>query len=183
MWRPLSGPHVNISFATNDTCHMPTRPQSCQPTPATCHTAPPRQHPYELYSQHIFFLLVCRFEQNAISLSFNVCLNPNEFHWVHDDEAYAPVRSEAILSTLNFWAKFDPLDHTSPLESFWTSKRLFSIYLKMRVKFPHLSNLNPLGLAWIHPFKTNLKILHISSFWSSHSPVKDGVFMQFCKIF
>jgi hypothetical protein len=29
----------------------------------------------------------------------------------------------------------------------------------MRVKFPHPSNLNPLGLSWIHPFKTNSQIL------------------------
>jgi hypothetical protein len=65
----------------------------------------PRQHPYGLYglySQHPFFLPVCRFEQNAISLSPDVCLNPNELRWVHNNEAYAPIRFEVIPSTLNF---------------------------------------------------------------------------------
>jgi hypothetical protein len=79
------------------------------------------------------FLPVCHFEQNVISLVPDVRLNPNELRWVCNDETYALVRFEAITSTLNFLAKFDPLDHTSPLERFWTSKRLFLVYLKMRV--------------------------------------------------
>jgi hypothetical protein len=29
-------------------------------------------------------------------------LNPNKLRWVRDDEAYAPIRFEAIPSTLNF---------------------------------------------------------------------------------
>jgi hypothetical protein len=62
----------------------------------------PRQQPYGLYSQHPFFLLVCHFEQNAISLAPDVHLNPNELRWVCNDEAYTPVRFEAIPSTLNF---------------------------------------------------------------------------------
>jgi hypothetical protein len=39
-------------------------------------------------------------------------LNPNELCWVRDDEAYAPIRFEVILITLNFeqnlipWIKF-----------------------------------------------------------------------------
>jgi hypothetical protein len=37
-----------------------------------------------------------------ISHSFDVRLNPFELLWVRDDEAYALVRFEAILSTLNF---------------------------------------------------------------------------------
>jgi hypothetical protein len=49
-----------------------------------------------------FFLPVCHFEQNAISLSSDVYLNPNELRWVREDEAYAPIQFEAILSTLNF---------------------------------------------------------------------------------
>jgi hypothetical protein len=48
------------------------------------------------------FLPVCHLEQNAISLAPDVHLNPNELHWVCNDEAYAPVRFEAIPSTLNF---------------------------------------------------------------------------------
>jgi hypothetical protein len=66
---------------------------------------------YELYSQHSLFLPVCHFEQNVISLAPDVRLNPNELHWVCNDEAYAPDQFEVILSTLNFLAKFDPLDH------------------------------------------------------------------------
>jgi hypothetical protein len=54
------------------------------------------------YTVNTFFLPVCHFEQNAISLSFDVRLNPNELRWVRDDEAYALVRFEAIPSTLNF---------------------------------------------------------------------------------
>jgi hypothetical protein len=49
-----------------------------------------------------FFLPVCRFEHNTISLSSDVCLNPNKLRWVHENKAYAPVRFEAIPSTLNF---------------------------------------------------------------------------------
>jgi hypothetical protein len=49
-----------------------------------------------------FFLPVCHFEQNAISLAPDVRLNPNELRWIHNDETYAPIRFEAILSTLNF---------------------------------------------------------------------------------
>jgi hypothetical protein len=62
----------------------------------------PRQRPYGLYSQHPFFLPVCHFEQNAISLAPDVRLNPNELCWVRNDEAYALVRFEVIPSTLNF---------------------------------------------------------------------------------
>jgi hypothetical protein len=62
----------------------------------------PRQHPYGLYSEHPFFLPVCRFEQNAISLSPDVCLNPKKLRWVRDDEVYAPIRFEVIPRTLNF---------------------------------------------------------------------------------
>jgi hypothetical protein len=84
----------------------------------------PHQHPYrlyKLYNQHPFFLHVCHFEQNVISLSPDVHLNPNKLCWVHNDEAYAPVRFEAIPSTLNFeqnlipwitpphWKDFGPL--------------------------------------------------------------------------
>jgi hypothetical protein len=49
-----------------------------------------------------FFLPVCHLEQNAISLTPNVHLNPNELRWVHNDKAYTPVRFEVIPSTLNF---------------------------------------------------------------------------------
>jgi hypothetical protein len=48
------------------------------------------------------FLPVWQIEKNAISHSSDVRLNPFELRWVRDDEAYAPVRFETILSTLNF---------------------------------------------------------------------------------
>jgi hypothetical protein len=48
------------------------------------------------------FLLVCHFEQNTISLSPDVHLNPNKLRWVRNDKAYALVRFEVITSTLNF---------------------------------------------------------------------------------
>jgi hypothetical protein len=48
------------------------------------------------------FLHVCHLEQNTISLAPDVCLNPNELRWVCNDEAYTPIRFEAIPSTLNF---------------------------------------------------------------------------------
>ena len=60
------------------------------------------------YTVSTFFLLVGRFEQNVISLSSDVCLNPNELRWVRDDEGYAPVRFEAIPRTLIFELNFDP---------------------------------------------------------------------------
>jgi hypothetical protein len=111
-WWPLIGPRVAIPFATNklrvicQLVHMTTNhTYHVSYDPATCHTTLPRQHPYGLYglyNHHTFFLLVCRFEQNATSLSSDVCLNPNELRWVHDDKAYSPIQFEAIPSTLNF---------------------------------------------------------------------------------
>jgi hypothetical protein len=104
-FKPISRRHVvAIDWAT---CRHPIRckqatsyancPHDCLPRVIwPCHVlyGLPRQHPYELYglySQHNFFLFICHFEQNAISLSSDVCLNPNELCWVHDNEAYAPV--------------------------------------------------------------------------------------------
>jgi hypothetical protein len=90
-------PHVAMSFihiyqlSTTQSCHVSY--------------GLPRQQPYglyRLYSQHPFFLPVCHFEQNMISLTPDVCLNPNKLCWVHNDEAYAPIRFEVILSTLIF---------------------------------------------------------------------------------
>jgi hypothetical protein len=76
--------------------------------PATCHMALPHvirsstsSSVRTVQSAH-FFLPVCRFEQNVISLSSYIHLNPNEFCWVRDDKAYAPAQFEAIPSTLNF---------------------------------------------------------------------------------
>jgi hypothetical protein len=122
MWRPLIGPRVAILFATNKPrviCqlihttanqHLPrvVRIYHVSYGPAMCRTTLSRV----VQPCHInicmdcivstFFLPICRFEQNAISLSSDVRLNPNELCWVRDEETYAPVRFEAIMSTLNF---------------------------------------------------------------------------------
>jgi hypothetical protein len=79
-------PHVTISFI-----HI-YQLSATQP----CHVSYglPHHHPYRLYglySQHPFFLPVCCFEQNVISLTPDVCLNPNKLCWVCNDEAYTPV--------------------------------------------------------------------------------------------
>jgi hypothetical protein len=81
--------------------HMPTVYHSALPRVVRTATSAAVQD--GLYSQHPFFFLpVCHFEQNAISLAPDVRLNPNELRWVRNDEAYTLVRFEAIPSTLNF---------------------------------------------------------------------------------
>jgi hypothetical protein len=92
----------------NATCRHPIHHQLSTWFPATCRTALPRVVWYCHVSIRTdctvstFFLHVCHFEQNVISLSSDVRLNPNELCWVRDDETYAPVQFEAIPSTLNF---------------------------------------------------------------------------------
>jgi hypothetical protein len=79
---------------------------------------------YGLYSQQ-FFLPVWQIEQNVISHSSDVRLNPFEVRWVRDDEAYAPVCFEVIPNTLIFGLNLTPgpdSDHTFPLKGFWTHK-------------------------------------------------------------
>jgi hypothetical protein len=76
--------------------------------PTVCHSALPHvirtttSAAVQIVQSTSIFFPVCHFEQNAISLAPNVCLNPNELRWVRNDEAYAPVQFEAIPSTLNF---------------------------------------------------------------------------------
>jgi hypothetical protein len=78
--------------------------QLCQ----LCHSALPRvvrtatSAAVRTVQSASFFLPVCHFEQNAISLAPDVRLSPNELRWVRNDEAYALVRFEVIPSTLNF---------------------------------------------------------------------------------
>ena len=55
-----------------------------------------------------FFFPVWWFKQIMISLAPDICLNPNDLCWVHDDEGYALVRFEAIPRMLIFGLKFDP---------------------------------------------------------------------------
>jgi hypothetical protein len=80
---------------------LPTNSYHVSYSPTTCHTVATSASVWTVQSTH-FFLPVCHFEQNAISLSFDVRLNPNKLRWVCDDEAYALVQFEVILSTLNF---------------------------------------------------------------------------------
>ena len=72
------------------------------------HTDLPHQ-PVRTVQSASIFLFVWLYEQIAISLAPDVRLRWNELCWVCNDEAYALVRFEVIPSTLNFWAKFDPL--------------------------------------------------------------------------
>jgi hypothetical protein len=55
------------------------------------------------------FLSIWQIEQNAISPSYGVGLNPFEVRWVHDKEAYVPVHFEVIPSTLNLEQNLIPL--------------------------------------------------------------------------
>jgi hypothetical protein len=94
-WWPLIGPRVAILFTANKPCHMPTiHITVCHMSYDLPHVVQPATSAsvwYGLYSQHPFFLPVCHFEQNAISLAPDVRLNPNELCWVRNDEAYALV--------------------------------------------------------------------------------------------
>jgi hypothetical protein len=97
-------PRVIIPFTANKPCHTPTvHMVSCHvfygPTTCcvVCHVSIRTD-----CTVSTFFFPVCRFEHNAISLSSDICLNPNMLCWVRDDKAYPPVRFEAILSNFNF---------------------------------------------------------------------------------
>jgi hypothetical protein len=91
-------------------CVLPKLFSNSTPTTSTsCHvscTALPRQL-YGLYKSTIF-LPVWQIEQNMISHSSDVRLNPFKVRWVHEDEAYAPICFEAISNTLIFGLNFDP---------------------------------------------------------------------------
>jgi hypothetical protein len=92
--------HFHVSYANSstrlptNTCHMSYGPCHVLYGPATSTSVRTVQ------STHFFCLFVDL--NRTISLSSDVHLNPNKLCWVRDDEAYAPVRFEAILSTLNF---------------------------------------------------------------------------------
>ena len=88
-------------------------------------TALPRQPVRTVRSTPPFFLHVWHSEQIAISLASDVCLRWNELCWVRNDEAYALAWFEAIPSTLNFWAKFDPLITPPHWEAFGPPKDYF----------------------------------------------------------
>jgi hypothetical protein len=71
------------------------------------------------------FLPVWQIEQNVISHSYSVCLNPFKVRWVRDDEAYVPVHFEAILSTLNFEQNLIPWITPPHWEAFGPPKDYF----------------------------------------------------------
>ena len=121
MWQPMNGPRGTQSPAQTVPCvNLPF-------DQFPCNNSLPRHHMYGLYSQHQFFLPVWLNEQIAISLAPDVRLRRNELHWVRNDEAYALVRFEAIPSTLNFWAKFEPLITPPHWEAFGPPKDYFSL--------------------------------------------------------
>jgi hypothetical protein len=91
---PINDYHIINYHVIVQTCHIIVRPL-------------PRQHPYELYCQHIFFTYLTIQTDRDISL-IHVCLNPNELRWVRNNEGYAPVHFEAIPRTLIFELNFDP---------------------------------------------------------------------------
>jgi hypothetical protein len=93
------------------TCHMSQYNSStCHPSTAKSASLP--HHLYRMYGQlprqHCTDytvnknLLVWKNEQNVISFTYSVCLSPFKLRWVHNDEAYAHIRFEAIMSTLIF---------------------------------------------------------------------------------
>ena len=86
-------------------------------------------------------------------------------------------------NTSTFVFEHYPLDHSSPLGIFRTSKILLSINLNMMIQFPQLSSLNPFIFSWFCAFDTNTKVFHIPSFWISYLSIKDCILMQFWKIF
>jgi hypothetical protein len=62
---------------------------------------------YRLYNQQLF-LLIRQIEQNTISHSFDVRLNPFEVRWVREDEAYTLAHFEVIPNTFISGLNFDP---------------------------------------------------------------------------
>jgi hypothetical protein len=99
----FDSPHLPMSECHITICHLSVR---------MCHVVIWRCHVIirtirTVQSTHLF-LHVWRFKQIAISLSSDVRLNPNELHWVRDDEGYTPVRFEEIPRTFIFELNFDP---------------------------------------------------------------------------
>jgi hypothetical protein len=83
-------------------CKQATSPANCANSCLPCVVRPSTLASVRTVQSAPLFLLVCHFEQNAISLALDVRLNPNELCWVRNDEAFALVLFEAIMSTFNF---------------------------------------------------------------------------------
>jgi hypothetical protein len=119
MWWPLTGPCVVAPFTAKHAKSLANCPNAILPC-VVWPTMSASIRTIRTIQSATFFLPVCKFEQNSISLAPNVCLNPNELHWVCNDEAYALIQFEVIPNTLNFLAKFDPLiTLQSPFLFFW----------------------------------------------------------------
>ena len=128
----------NMSYANSSTI-LQTNIFHMSYGPAMCHTTLPcvvrsttSASVRTIQSAHLFFAYLSFWIERDISL----ILHPFGHKQVALNSWWRGLRSRLIWSdseNFEFWAKFDPLDHTSPLESFWTSKRLFSVYLNMRL--------------------------------------------------
>jgi hypothetical protein len=64
-------------------------------------------------------------EQNTISHSYDICLNPFKLRWDREDEAYTRLRFEAILSTLIFEKNLIPWITPLHWEAFGPPKDYF----------------------------------------------------------
>ena len=85
--------HYHISQLKTKNCHITVRSYRLY-----------YQLPHQHYTDYTVskILLVWKNEQNTISHSYDIRLNPLKLHWDREDEAYARVHFEAILSTLIF---------------------------------------------------------------------------------
>jgi hypothetical protein len=156
MWQPKTGPRGTITLPTKyamcqhdstTTCPHVSAQSACH---CTCHVT---VWSYDLYSQlprqHctdctvIKILHVWKNEQIVISFAYGVCLSPFKLCWVRNDEAYAHVCFEVILSTLIFrpsWTHFGSWIHFGshlPTKTFWSSKRILTSH-QVRDRPPHL---------------------------------------------
>jgi hypothetical protein len=97
-----------VSVSNDSSISLPLNCQlSTDTSPATCGSVPCQVSCTDC-TVNKCFLFVWQNEQNMISHSFDVRLNPFELRWVREDEAYAPICFEAIPSTLIFGLNFDP---------------------------------------------------------------------------
>jgi len=109
-WQPMSGPCGTKKFAKNvSICQSIIRPHVLstyfQLSSLACHLpcvsrTMPCQYVWTV--QSTIFLSVWQIEQNVISPSYSVHLNPFQVCWVREDEAYVLACFEVILRTLNF---------------------------------------------------------------------------------
>jgi hypothetical protein len=89
------GPHMSLPH------HLPSHP-AIQLSTSPCHMSVWTAQSAVQTVQSTKILHAWQSRQNAISLAYNVCLNPLKLHWDHVDRVYARVCFQEILSTLIF---------------------------------------------------------------------------------